>query len=107
VAPRGDDLAGTKRTSKPLTRAESYRHGDEAILRPEVGTQPQFREKKRPQTYRYDSSLSPALDWDEQNPMREAGEALIRRILDAKSLDEARDAAVELARLSRPFLNWS
>ena len=45
-------------------RAEGYRHPEaNALLRPEVGTQPQFRKKKPPVTYSYDSSLSPALNW--------------------------------------------
>ena len=45
--------------------AEGYTHPDQTLLmRPEAGTQAQFRKKKPPQTYRYDSSLSPALDWD-------------------------------------------
>jgi adenine-specific DNA-methyltransferase len=88
--------------------AENYRHPEaESPSRPEVGTQPQFRKKKPPVTYRYDSSLSPALDWDGQNPARERGEALIGRILKASSLDEARVAAEELKALSRPFLDWS
>jgi hypothetical protein len=43
-------------------------------MRPDVGTQAQFRKRKPPATYRYDSSLSPALDWDGQNPAREQGE---------------------------------
>jgi adenine-specific DNA-methyltransferase len=90
-----------------LKNADSYRHGDEAVLRPEAGTQAQFRAKRPPMTYRYDSSLSPALDWDERNPARDVGEALIRRILDAETLEEAQDAAGELGRLSRPFLNWT
>jgi adenine-specific DNA-methyltransferase len=38
---------------------------------------------------------------------RERGEALIKRILDATSLDEARVAAEELAAISKPFLNWA
>ncbi len=50
-----------------MARAETYRHEDEALLRPEVGTQAQFTKRKAPKTYRYDSSLSPALDWDGQN----------------------------------------
>jgi adenine-specific DNA-methyltransferase len=69
--------------------------------------QAQFRKKKAPKTYTYDSSLSPALDWDGQNAARERGEALIKRILDATSLDAARAAAEELARISKPFLNWA
>ena len=52
-------------------RAETYRHGEEALLRPDVGTQAQFTKKKAPKAYRYDSSLSPALEWDEQNHARE------------------------------------
>jgi adenine-specific DNA-methyltransferase len=76
-------------------------------IRPDVGTQAQFRKRKPPTTYRYDSSLSPELDWDGQNAARERGEALIKQILDADSLDEARAAAEELARLSQPFLNWA
>ncbi|MFN5028822.1 MAG: site-specific DNA-methyltransferase [Burkholderiales bacterium] len=54
-----------------------YRHGDKALARPDVGTQSQFRQKKVPATYQYDSSISPALDWDSQNSSREKGEALI------------------------------
>ncbi|MFN6169722.1 MAG: hypothetical protein ACK46J_06745, partial [Burkholderiales bacterium] len=48
-----------------------YRHGDKALARPDVGTQSQFRQKKVPATYQYDSSISPALDWDSQNSSRE------------------------------------
>src|SRR5438874_13761496 len=54
-------------------RAEPYVHEDEALLRPDIGTQAQFKKKKPPKTYRYDSSLSPALDWDGQNPARARG----------------------------------
>jgi|SRR5919109_615369 adenine-specific DNA-methyltransferase len=79
----------------------------EALLRPDVGTQAQFRKKKSPREYRYDSSLSPALDWDGQSQARERCEALIKQIVDAESLDQARAAAEELKRLSQPFLNWA
>jgi len=88
-------------------RAETYRHEDEAPLRPDVGTQAQFKQKKAPKTYKYDSSLSPALDWDGQNPARERGEELIRQILETDSLDDARAAAEELKRLGQPFLDWA
>ena len=61
--------------------ASSYQHTDATqLLKPEVGTQPLFKKKKEPATYRYDSSLSPVLDWD-NNPAREQGEALIGEIL--------------------------
>ena len=49
-------------------------------MRPDVSTQAAFKKKKPPVTYRYDSSLSPALDWDGQNPARAQGEAEIARI---------------------------
>lgn len=56
--------------------AAHYAHaGADLPLRPEVGTRAQFKKHKAPQTYRYDSSLSPALDGDAQNPAREQGEA--------------------------------
>jgi very-short-patch-repair endonuclease/DNA modification methylase len=42
-----------------------------------VGTQAQFRKKKPPQRYRYDSSLAPELHWDGQNGAREVGEWLL------------------------------
>jgi adenine-specific DNA-methyltransferase len=47
------------------------------------------------------------MNWDGQNPAREEGEALIARILAAKSLADVQDAAQRLARISRPFLNWA
>jgi hypothetical protein len=67
--------------------------GRGAASRPEVGTQAQFRKKNPPKTYRYDSSLSPALDWDGQNPARERGEALLRQFEEADTLEAARAAA--------------
>ena len=99
-------------------------------MRPEVGTQPQFRKKKPPATYRYDSSLSPSLNWDGQNPARELGEWLLDLIQRAAALpaphafdrpQEFRTAdgtvlatvrtlheAVELLRrVGRPFLDWT
>ena len=92
--------------SPPAPR--TYEHPDsDTPLRPEIGTQAQFRKKKAARTYRYDSSLSPALDWDGQNPAREQGEQLIRQILEAKSLAEARAAAARLQALGAPFLNWA
>ena len=105
-------------------RAETYRHDDEALLRPEVGTQAQFKKRKPPKAYRYDSSLSPALDWDGQNAARELGEWLLVQIEEAAALEppfafpEPRrfgdveisglhDAVARLKALSRPFLDWT
>jgi adenine-specific DNA-methyltransferase len=57
---------------------ETYAHPEAAsLLRPDVGTQAQFKKRKPPQRYRYDSSLAPSLAWDGQNPTREVGEWLI------------------------------
>jgi len=99
-------------------------------MRPDVGTQAQFRKKKSPKRYSYDSSISPAMDWDGKNSARELGEWLIGCIQRASLLppphrfdqvQEFRDAhdnplvtvsglgdAVDhLKRLSQPFLNWA
>lgn len=87
--------------------AKTYQHTEEKLLlRPDVGLQPQFKAKKLPRTYRYDPSLDPALSWD-VNADRERGESLIARIGQAKDVAEARTAAAELKRMSRPFLNWA
>ena len=54
--------------SKTPKVAEGYTHPDQTVLmRPEVGTQANFRKKKAPVTYHDDSSLSPALEWDGGN----------------------------------------
>jgi adenine-specific DNA-methyltransferase len=118
-------------SSKPGKVAERYTHPDQTSpMRPEVGTQAQFRKKKGPATYRYDSSLSPALDWDGQNAARELGEWLLRCIEDAAALaaphrfdlprefrsadgrvhmsvHSLQDAVDQLKRLGRPFLDWA
>ena len=66
------------------TKADSYRYPEaDSPLRPEAGTQAQFRKKKPPKTYRYDSSLSPALEWDGQNSARDLAEWLLACIKDA------------------------
>ncbi len=110
---------------------ETYRHPtSESLMRPEVGTQAQFRKKKPPVTYCYDSSLSPALEWDGQNSARELGEWLLsiieraltfpsphefkkpqefkssdgKIILTVRGLD---DAVEQLKHISKPFLNWA
>ena len=59
-----------KRTAGPARRGENYKHPRSTNpMRPDVGTQAQFRKKRPPATHRYDSSLSPALEWDEENPV--------------------------------------
>src|SRR5436189_6307701 len=96
------------RRNTTTTRVEPYKHPEsDSAMRPEVGTQARFKKKKPPQTYRYDSSISPALDWDALNPGREQGEVLIAQILEAASVEEAKEAASKLKAMSRPFLNWA
>jgi adenine-specific DNA-methyltransferase len=97
-----------KKTVVRPTRAENYKHHQaESPMRPEIGTQAQFKKAKPPKTYRFDSSLSPAMDWDGQNAAREVGEQFIKQILDAKDLGEAKAAADKLKALGKPFLNWA
>ncbi|MFH0812510.1 MAG: site-specific DNA-methyltransferase [Pseudomonadota bacterium] len=104
------------------TSTQSYDHKDkESLLRPDVGLQAQFKSKRPPKTYRYDSSLDPELSWD-INADRERAEALIAEIEglteqlsenrnDSEKLDglllRIRTAADALKRISRPFLNWA
>jgi adenine-specific DNA-methyltransferase len=95
-----------KKTTKIETTAESYDHKQETTLRPDIGLQAQFKQKREPKKYRYDSSLSPELSWD-INAERERAEAMIAKIREAKTLEEAKSAADTLAHLSKPFLNWT
>lgn len=121
--------SGTGLKKAPGLGAEAYKHPEaQAVLRPDVGTQAQFRKKKPPKTYRYDSSLSPSLNWDGQNPGREEGEWLLSLIEKAAALkaphefpqaqilqrgDERieirslREAVDRLQRISKPFLDWA
>ncbi len=107
---------------------KQYRHNQEAVARPEIGAAPRFRVKKEPATYRYDSSLSPALDWD-TNPARETAAFLLSAIEDAAALSSQtfpsprelrgadgtvllritgfQDALAALKRMQAPFLNWT
>lgn len=98
-----------KRTTPAGTKtAKNYSHPEsDSPMRPDVGTQAQCRKKKPPVTYKYDSSLSPSLDWDGQNSAREKGEALLREVLEAQTLEDAKTAAEQLKSLSKPFLNWA
>jgi hypothetical protein len=70
--------ASGSRHNSPEKDAKAYVHEESKVsLRPEIGTQAQFRKKKLPKTYKYDSSLSPELEYDGQNPAREQGEAFM------------------------------
>ncbi|MGH3112536.1 MAG: hypothetical protein ACRDOP_03620 [Gaiellaceae bacterium] len=96
-----------KASRKTKQRAEPYSHEEEALLRPEVVKQAQFKKKKAPKTYRYDSSLSPALDWDGQNPAHELNEWIASEGLPESEVwyeltDPETGAAVALLDLARP-----
>jgi len=129
---KGPAKTGTRSKKRvvALNPTEEYRHPTaEALLRPDVGTQAQFRKKKPAKTYRYDSSLSPELNWD-GSPAREIGEWLLRMIDEAARLEAPHtfdrpqelkgndgrtlatvtgltDAVEQLKRLAKPFLNWA
>ncbi len=69
--------------------AEPYQHTQETPMRPEVGIQAQFKKRKAPKTYRYDSSLDPALSWDDgagAGGARAMGEWLLGLIVEASKL---------------------
>ncbi len=121
-------MAKTKKAAV-AREAANYTHPKaDLALRPEVGTQAQFKKHKAPQTYRYDSSLSPVLEWDGQNPAREHGEALIQSIAEsglrlaelsqqpasakrdaeiARLKSQIEDARARLQKISGAFLNWT
>lgn len=119
------------RTKRPaMSRvAEPYLHTQETPMRPEVGTQAQFKKRKAPKTYRYDSSLDPALSWDD-GASRTIGEWLLGLIVEASKLPSPHrfseskqflgagnavlmtvnslgDAVKELQGLGKPFLDWA
>ncbi len=124
-------MAKAPKAKKPSGKpAHSYRHPTDTLpMRPEIGTQANFRKKKAPRTYRYDSSLSPALEWDGAAG-RDLGEWLIDAIERASvlpaphafaqpvefkdaggatmlSVSSLQEAVAALKRLSKPFLNWT
>jgi len=68
----------TRRSTPTSTTANTadYQHAQQATQRPDVGVQDQFNTRKPPKTYRYDSSLDPALSWDE-NRDRDMAEWLL------------------------------
>jgi len=81
-------MAKAPKARKPAGKAaDSYVHPTDTVpMRPEIGTQANFRKKKAPRTYRYDSSLSPELEWDVATG-RELGEWLIGVVERAALLD--------------------
>ena len=127
------DAMATRRTLRPAQSqvADSYEHKTaDSPMRPDVGTQAQFKKRKPPKTYSYDTSLDPALSWDESSGSRGLGEWLLGRITDAARLPAPHrfaepqrltgadgktlatvigleDAVEQLKAIERPFLNWA
>jgi adenine-specific DNA-methyltransferase len=110
---------------EPAQDSSLYEHKQEAIQRPDIGVQEGFRDHKPPRQYRYDSSLSPELAWDE-TAGREFAEWLLLRITEATEQGEAavfaealvwqgtgekfrsiRECVARLQTLTQPFLNWT
>ena len=124
----------TRGTAQPsasvVTPAKDYLHTAQTMTaRPEIGAAPRFKSRQKPATYRYDSSLSPALEWD-SNPARDTAAFLIdcieaaaalphphlfpeHRVLhgaDGEALMQIaglQDALAALKRMQAPFLNWA
>ena len=116
---------------KPATpKYDAFKHPEATSpMRPDVGTQPEFKKKKPPVTYHYDCSLSPALDWDGQNTAREEAEQILselsERVADLHAVVEDTQLnpdlrgrlsiissrffmlTEKLRAMSRPFLNWA
>lgn len=118
-------MATKKSAATPQSQTTDYQHAQQATQRPDVGVQDQFNTKKPPKTYRYDSSLDPALSWDE-NRDRDLAEWLLGLVQRCANEGEAavftapqvwagggvqvqslKAAADLLQALSHPFLNWT
>lgn len=118
-------MATRKKATIDQNQTADYQHGQQATQRPDVGVQDQFTAKKPAKTYRYDSSLDPALSWDESRE-RALAEWLLGLVQRSATEGEAavfaqpqewagggvqvqslKAAADLLQALSQPFLNWT
>jgi hypothetical protein len=108
-------MAVKKKSARPAQSrtADSYQHKTaDSPMRPEVGTQSQFRKRKPPKTYQYDSSLDPALSWDGNNGSRVLGNGYwpaSRRLLACPlhiASQNRRGSSEPMARLSRQCAAW-
>ncbi|QQR88031.1 MAG: site-specific DNA-methyltransferase [Flavobacteriales bacterium] len=139
--PKGPTKSSTpaakqKGRAKAKPEVANYDHTEpKALVRPEIGTQAHFKQKKGPAKYHYDDSLAPDLNWD-TSAARELGEWLLARIAEAAKLEAPHtfatpkeyfgaevsakgerqplatvrglaDAVEQLQKLGKPFLNWS
>lgn len=116
------------KTASTADAIKDYRHVQDAAARPEAGAERRFKKRLPTATYRYDSSLSPALDWD-TNPARDTAAWLLQAIEDAAPLPGQvfpqprkllgadgrtlmqvvglQDALAALKRMQAPFLDWA
>jgi len=110
---------------KEKSSSSAYKHQQSSIQRPDVGVEAQFPHKRANKSYRYDSSLSPELCWDE-SAERPFAEWLVNLIADAAEKGEGKvfskpqvwhgtgetfsataQCAARLRSLTKPFLNWA
>lgn len=115
----------SKRTGATQPQTHDYKHSQDAVQRPDVGIQEQFRAKRAPKTFRYDSSLDPSLSWDE-NRDHELAEWLIGLVQRCATEGEhivfaqpqewvgggvrvqsLKMTADLLQKISKPALNWA
>ena len=96
MATRKTASSATSKVKSSTATTASYQHSEaKALIRPEAGTQTRFKKKKPTATWNYDSSLTPELQWDAQNPAREQGEARIAALQTALASMEATLAEVQ------------
>lgn len=118
-------MANNKIARAKREQTADYKHAQEAVQRPDVGVQDQFQAKKPPKTYRYDSSLDPALSWDESRDRELAewllglvqrcgieGEAVVFKKPQewaggGVKVESLKAVAGLLQKLTKPFLNWT
>lgn len=126
------EAGGEQAETRPRETAASpagpygtYQHDTQTASRPDVGVQEQFNVRRKPKTYRYDSSLAPELAWDE-NAEREFAEWLLGLVSEATEKGEEavfqeeqvwkgtgerfaslRQCVARLRSLTQPFLNWA
>jgi adenine-specific DNA-methyltransferase len=127
-SPRSTVRRAVPAAPDPAVATKDYRHKQETVARPDAGAAPRFRAKKESVTYRYDSSLSPALDWD-TSPARDMAIWLLSVIEEAAVLPNQtlptprelrgadgsvllritglQDALAAMKRMQAPFLNWT
>ena len=102
-----------------------YLHDNEAVQRPDVGIEAQFSHAKSPAVYKYDSSIDPELNWNEDENQAFI-DWLIGLITDAaengkdkvfshphvfegngQRFTTVSQCVTQLRKLTQPFLNWS